>query len=256
MTDPLFDHAGEGPALMLVHAGIADRRMWHYYLPWLAANGWHAIAPDLPGFGEHVPSADPPAPWDFLRDVLDELAVDQAVVVGCSFGGAVALRLAVTAPERVRALAMISSPAPGLEPSAQLDAAWNAESDAMERGDIDAAVDAVVTAWLAPDAPDEVRELVAAMQRRAFELDPEGTMPQPADPLEDAPERIGAIAVPVLVAAGEADMPDFEWSAQSLADALPHASHRLIAGAGHLAPLEAPDAFREVLTGFLAGLVR
>ena len=182
---------------MLVHAGIADRRMWHYYLPWLAANGWHAIAPDLPGFGEHVPSADPPAPWDFLRDVLDELSVDQAVVVGCSFGGAVALRLAVTAPERVRALAMISSPAPGLEPSAQLDAAWNAESDAMERGDIDAAVDAVVAAWLAPGAPDELRDLVATMQRRAFELDPEGTMPQPADPLQEAPERLRAIDVPV-----------------------------------------------------------
>lgn len=42
---------------MLVHAGIADRRMWRAYLPWLADEGWHAIAPDLPGFGEHVPPA-------------------------------------------------------------------------------------------------------------------------------------------------------------------------------------------------------
>jgi pimeloyl-ACP methyl ester carboxylesterase len=239
---------------MLVHAGIADRRMWRDHLPWLAANGWHAVAPDLPGFGEHVPSADPPAPWAFLRDVLDELAIDQAVVVGCSFGGAVALRLAVTAPERVRALAMISSPAPGMEPSAQLEAAWTAESEAMERGDIDAAVDAVMAAWLAPDAPGELRDLVAAMQRRAFELDPEGTMPEPPDPLEEHPERVHEIAVPALVAAGESDMPDFTWSAKQLADALPQASHHVIAGAGHLAPLEAPAAFRELLSGFLAGL--
>jgi pimeloyl-ACP methyl ester carboxylesterase len=49
-------------------------------------------------------------------------------------------------------------------------------------------------------------------------------------------------------------MPDFTWSARALADALPHASHHTIAGAGHLAPLEAPDAFRALLTGFLAGL--
>ena len=49
-------------------------------------------------------------------------------------------------------------------------------------------------------------------------------------------------------------MPDFTWSAQALADALPHASHRILAGAGHLAPLETPDAFRQLLTGFLAGL--
>ena len=40
MTDqPLFEHAGEGPAVMLVHAGIADRRMWRSYLPWLAGPG-------------------------------------------------------------------------------------------------------------------------------------------------------------------------------------------------------------------------
>jgi pimeloyl-ACP methyl ester carboxylesterase len=255
MTDhPRYEHEGEGPAVMLVHAGIADRRMWRPYLPWLAGRGWHAIAPDLPGFGEHAPAADSPAPWDFLRDVLDELALDRAVLVGNSFGGAVALRLAVTAPERVRALAMISSPAPGMTPSPQLEAAWTAETEAMDRGDIDAAVDAVVTAWLAPDAPAELRELVAAMQRRAFELDPEGMLPEASDPVEEDPERVRGITVPALVAAGESDMPDFTWSARALADALPHASHHMIAGAGHLAPLEQPEAFRELLAGFLAGL--
>jgi 3-oxoadipate enol-lactonase len=255
MTDRAsFEHLGEGPAVMLVHAGIADRRMWSAYLPWLADEGWHAIAPDLPGFGDHVPAADSPAPWDFLSDVLDELGVERAVLVGNSFGGAVALRLAVTAPERVRALALISAPAPGMTPSAQLEQAWTAETEAMERGDVDGAVDAVLAAWLAPDAPADLRELVATMQRRAFELDPEGTLPEAADPVDEHPERLRDVAVPALVAVGESDMPDFAWSARALAEALPHASHHVIAGAGHLAPLETPDAFRDLLTGFLAGL--
>jgi 3-oxoadipate enol-lactonase len=255
MTDQeLFDHTGEGPAVVLVHAGIADRRMWREYLPWLAGEGWHAIAPDLPGFGEHVPSADPPAPWDFVRGVLDELVIDRAVVVGCSFGGAVALRLAVTAPERVRGLGLISAPAPGMEPSPQLEAAWTQESEAMERGDIDGAVEAVLAAWLAPDAPAGLRDLVGAMQRRAFELDPDAELPQPPDPLDGHPERVREVSVPALVAAGESDMPDFAWSARQLAEALPHASHHVIAGAGHLAPLETPDAFRGLLGGFLADL--
>jgi pimeloyl-ACP methyl ester carboxylesterase len=251
---PLYDHAGEGPAVVLVHAGIADRRMWRAHVPWLAGAGWHAIAPDLPGFGDHAAPADPPAPWDHLRDVLDELAVERAVIAGCSFGGAVALRLAVTAPERVRALVVISSPAPGLEPSPHLEAAWAAESAALERGDLDAATDAVVAAWLAPDAPEELRQAVAAMQRRAFELDPEGAMPQPADPLEEHPELLRDIHVPALVAAGERDMPDFLWSAQQLAQELPRASHHVIRDAGHLAPLETPDAFRSLLGDFLAAL--
>jgi 3-oxoadipate enol-lactonase len=253
MTDQsLFDHAGEGPAVMLVHAGIADRRMWRSYLPWLAARGHHAIAPDLPGFGEHALTADPPAPWDHLRDVLDDLAVDRAVVVGCSFGGAVALRLAVTAPERVQGLVIMSAPAPGLEPSPHLQAAWAAEGEALERGDLDAAVDAVVAAWLAPDAPAELRDLVAAMQRRAFELDPDGSMPEPPDPLEGHPERLRAVDVPALVTAGERDMPDFLWSARQLAETLPQASHHIISGTGHLAALEAPEAVRRLLGDFLA----
>ncbi|HEY6523091.1 MAG TPA: alpha/beta hydrolase [Solirubrobacteraceae bacterium] len=251
---PLYDDAGEGPAVMLVHAGIADRRMWGPYLPWLAGEGWHPVAPDLPGFGEHAPTPDPPAPWDYLREVLDELAIDRAVIIGCSFGGAVALRLAVTAPERVRALVIISSPAPGLEPSPLLEAAWTAETEALERGDLDAATAAVVAAWLAPDAPMGLRDLVATMQRRAYELDPEGTMPEPPDPLEAHPERLRAIEVPALVAVGERDMPDFLWSAQQLAEALPQATHRVIAGAGHLAPLETPDTVRRLLADFLAAV--
>jgi pimeloyl-ACP methyl ester carboxylesterase len=254
MTDPLFEHVGEGPAVMLVHAGIADRRMWRDHVTWLAEEGWHAVAVDLPGFGAHVPPEDPPAPWDFLATVLDELSIDDAVVVGCSFGGAVALRLAVTSPGRVRALALVSAGAPGLEPSAQLEAAWAAEEEALERGDLDAAVDAVVEAWVTPGASAGLRDLVGAMQRRAFELDPHGEMPQPEDPLEEHPERLREIAVPALVTVGEFDMPDFEWSARQLTDALPHASHHVIASAGHLAPLEAPEAFRGLLAGFLSSL--
>jgi 3-oxoadipate enol-lactonase len=250
----LFDQLGEGPAVMLVHAGIADRRMWRDELPWLAGLGRHAIAPDLPGFGEHAPTADPPAPWDFLAAVLDELGIDQAVLVGCSFGGAVALRLAVTAPQRVRALVLISSPAPGLEPSDRLRAAWADEEEAMERGDIDAAVDAVLSAWLDPSAPADLRDRVGTMQRRAFELDPRGEMPQPDDPLDTHHERVSEVEVPALVAAGEHDMPEFLWSARRLAETLPHATHRVIADAGHLAPLEAPATFRAMVDAFLASV--
>ena len=47
-----YDEAGSGPAVMLLHAGVADRSMWDDTLPALAAAGFHAIAPDLPGFGE------------------------------------------------------------------------------------------------------------------------------------------------------------------------------------------------------------
>ena len=252
MRGSWLDDVGEGPAVLLLHAGIADRRMWQDHLSWLSGTGRRAIALDLPGFGEHVPSPASPSPWDHVVAVMDGLGLDRAALVGCSFGGAVALRVAVIAPERVRALGLISAPAPGLQPSPRLHAAWTAEEEAMERGDIDAAVEAVLSAWLAPDAPPALRDRVATMQRRAFEIEPEVGAEDLPDPVDEAPQRLREVAAPALVAAGEADLPDFAWSAQRLTEMLPDARHAVIPGAGHLAPLEAPDAFRELLGEFLA----
>src|SRR5579864_6496460 len=118
--------------------------MWHGHLGWFADRGLRSLAPDLPGFGEHVPSPDSPAPWDYALGVLNQLEIEQATVVGSSFGGAVAQRLAVIAPDRVGGLALISAPAPGVEPSGELVEAWRAEEEALEAGDIDRAVQSVL----------------------------------------------------------------------------------------------------------------
>jgi pimeloyl-ACP methyl ester carboxylesterase len=69
--------------------------------------------------------------------------------------------------------------------------------------------------------------------------------------LEEHPELLAGLDIPVLVAAGDHDMPDFLDAAEQLAAALPRAQHAVIAGAGHLAPLETPAVFRELLLGFL-----
>jgi pimeloyl-ACP methyl ester carboxylesterase len=238
------DEAGDGPALILLHAGIADRTMWAEHLEPLAAPGRHVVAPDLPGFGE-APVAARDAPWDDVLDTLDALGIERATFVGNSFGGAVALRVAAIAPERVAMLVLVSAPPPDLDPSPRLRAAWEAEEEALERGDVDAALAAVVDAWTLPDAPQALRERVAAMQRRAFEL--QLAAPEPAD-CPDPLDETRTLDVPALVAAGEHDMPDF----QGPMAALPHARQVVIEGAGHLAPLETPEAFRALLLDLLA----
>jgi 3-oxoadipate enol-lactonase len=55
----------------------------------------------------------------------------------------------------------------------------------------------------------------------------------------------------VLVAAGERELRDFADGAEAIARALPRARHEVIPGAGHLAPLETPDTFRDLLLDFL-----
>jgi pimeloyl-ACP methyl ester carboxylesterase len=247
------DEAGSGPAIVLLHAGIADRSMWAEHLEPLAAAGHRVVALDLPGFGEARPDPGEQAPWLDVLNAMDALGIDRATLVGNSFGGAVALRVALVAPERVSALALISAPAVEFEPSPQLRAAWDAEEQALERNDTEAAVAAVVDAWTLPDASKELRGRVAAMQRRIFEVQ-EGitAVAEAPDPAEDHPEQLAELDIPALVAAGEHDMPDFLDGAEQLAATLPRAQHAVIAGAGHLAPLETPASFRELLIGFLS----
>jgi pimeloyl-ACP methyl ester carboxylesterase len=226
--------------------------MWADHLQPLADAGFRVLAMDLPGFGEAPVPAIEDAPWLDVLETMDVLGVHRATLVGNSFGGAVAERVAVVAPERVLGLALISAPAAGIEPSPELQAVWEAEEAALQTGDIDAAVGVIVDAWTLPDAPAEVRERVATMQRRAFELQAGGGAPEAPDPMENQPDALSRLTDPALVAVGEHDMPDFRQAAEQLALTLPRARLTVIERAGHLAPLEQPEAFRQLLLSFLS----
>jgi pimeloyl-ACP methyl ester carboxylesterase len=255
-----YDESGSGSALVLLHAGIADRTMWTEHLQPLADFGHRVIAPDLPGFGAAPVAAGGRAPWTDVLDLLDGLGIDQAAFVGNSFGAAVALRLAAVAPARASALVLISAAAPTIEPSAELEEIWQAEESALERGDLDAAVAAVVRAWTLPDARPELRDRIAAMQRRAYEqqLSTADTgadntdATEAPDPVEDDPAVLSRLTMPALVAAGEFDLPDFRAGAQELGRLLPRGRAAVIPGAGHLAPLETPELFRNLVLNFLS----
>ena len=137
-------------------------------------------------------------------------------------------------------------------PFSELEAAWEAEIAALDRGDVEAAVDAVVDAWTLPDGPNSLRERVAAMQRRTYELQGEETeIDEAPDPVEEDPTGLARLDVPALAAVGERDKRDFREGAEVLARTLPGGRHAVIDGAGHLAPLETPVAFRELVLGFL-----
>ncbi len=244
---------GEGPALILLHAGIADRRMWSEHLEPLAASGRRAIAVDLPGFGEAVPSGGGPvAHWDDVVETMEALGVERAAFVGSSFGAAVALRVAAVHPRRVSALVLFSAgDAPEPDPSPQLLAAWEAEEQALEAGDAERAVEATVASWVGPGAAAGVGERIATMQRENYERHAAARLEFAPDPLEQDPGLVEAIECPVLLAAGEGDMPDFRDAVDELAAKLPRARTARIE-CGHLAPLEAPEEFRRLVLEQLA----
>jgi pimeloyl-ACP methyl ester carboxylesterase len=198
--------------------------MWTEHLRPVADAGYSAVAVDLPGFGEAPVVQDEDAPWIDVLLTMDALGIGRATLVGNSFGGAVAQRVASLAPERIVSLALISSPASGIERSRALEAAAQAEETALDDGDIEAAVEAVLAAWMLPNAPAQLRDRVARMQRRAFELQADADWgPEAFDPVKHDLDALSRVDASVAVVVGEHDMQDFHAAADALVRALPNA---------------------------------
>jgi 3-oxoadipate enol-lactonase len=240
---------GNGPALVLIHAGVADARMWEPLLPALTRTH-RVVRYDMRGFGRTRSAAGTFSSARDLAGLLDALDVAQAHVVGASFGGRVALELAATAPERVLSLVLLAAGLPDIDPTPPLQAFADAEDEAIEQGRIDDAVE-LIELW-AGDSTPEVRALVADMQRMAFELQlREGAEEDELGP--PVSTRLQSIEVPVAIAIGDRDVADFTHVAERLRAELPRASLQQIAGAGHLLALDRPDEVAQLILRHVSG---
>jgi 3-oxoadipate enol-lactonase len=228
---------------ILLHAGVADSRMYRQQLETLAP----ARAFDFPGFGQTPLKTDT---VDYRAFVRNELPDEPVTLVGTSLGGRIALELALESPERVAALVLVGPGFDGHEWSDELDEFWNEEEEALARGDLDAAALVNARVWLANDADQHVRTLVVEMQRNAFVLQ-QGRDLQMAKLDPPASTRLGEIRVPTLVVTGDEDVRDIHEIADKLVAGIPGAEQATIVGAGHLPSLERPDEFDRVVLGFL-----
>jgi pimeloyl-ACP methyl ester carboxylesterase len=233
---------------LLLHAGIADRRMWASQVEALEAAGHTVLAPDLPGYGE-APLVPPTV--DYVRFAAARLGGPGAVV-GCSFGGRVALELTASRPQLVERLVLV---APGLQStdwSEDSQALFAEEEQLLEQGDLAGAGAQQARMWLAPDAAADVRELTAAMTVRSYEqqLPVDGQI-RASWPEPSAEARLGELRQPTLVVVGDADRPELRSLAERVAEELPDARLATIAGAGHLPSLERPDELNRLLLEFL-----
>jgi 3-oxoadipate enol-lactonase len=260
-VDLYIDIAGEGAPVVFVHATICDSRMWEPQ--WAAFTAAHrAVRLDLRGFGR---SSLPPEPYSDGRDLvalLEGLGSGPVALVAASSGGGVALQVAVARPDLVAALVLADASLPGHAWSEEVKAFWAEEEAALERGDLDAAVEVNLRMWVdgrrPPGAVDPtVRERVGEMQRRAFELQlPVGDQAEEEALVPEVAARLGEIRAPALVVVGEADVTDLHDIAERLAREIPDGRHVSIAAAAHLPSLERPDVFNELALGFLGQRLR
>lgn len=252
----MFEVAGTGPAVVLVHGFGVDMRMWDPQFERLAAQ-FRVVRYDCRGFGASG-RLDPAVPYrheDDLFALLDHLAIADAALIGLSFGGQVALRAALLAPARVRALVLLDSLLDGVP--------WDAESRAglaeVDRQVLAGGVEAGRRAWLAhplfaaagerPDLAARLADMVAGYPGQHW-LGQDPHQVNPREPIDALPE----VAVPTLVVAGGRDVPGFLAMAGVLAKRIPGAEYVQVPGAGHMVNLEQPDVVSELLVRFLGGL--
>lgn len=243
-----YDEAGSGPAVVLLHSTVCDRRMWDPQIQPLTEAGFRVVRPDFRGYGD---SPMPEAPYNDAQDVadlLDTLGVSDAAVVAASGGGRVALEFAARWPSRVSALVLLNTALRGHEPSQALRAFGDQEDKLLEAGDVDGATDLNVQTWVGPEADEATRAKVREMQRHAFEVQLAGD--DDVEPIRFETD-LGAITARTLVVAGALDLPDFPEIAAKVAENLLNAQLVELDWAGHLPSLERPDRLNPILLDFL-----
>jgi 3-oxoadipate enol-lactonase len=244
--------------VLLIHAGICDSRMWD--AQWESFPQRRCtIRADLRGYGR---TEIPPEVFSNAADVvklLERLELGPASLVGVSMGGRTALEVAAARPDLVDRLVVSGAPLPGYEWSEQVREFGAAEDEALERGDLDTAVEANLRMWVdgperSPDDVDPVlRERVGKMQRRAFEL--QVPVIETADEealVEDLAGALSEIRAPTLALVGDLAAGDMRDIAALLADRIPGARGEVISGAAHLPSLERPGEFDRLVLGFLS----
>jgi 3-oxoadipate enol-lactonase len=254
-----YEVDGGGHPLVLIHAGIANLRMWDPQVPAFSER-YRVIRYDTRGFGRTTSEDVPFSNRQDLADLLDHLGVDSAYLVGCSRGGQIAVDFTLERPERVDALVTVASGPGGREERDVPDdipPLWD-EMERLHEAEEWARLAELETAFWVDGYRQPADRVDPRIRRDALgwileSLDAHGhehAQPQPLDP--PAAGRLDAIGVPTLVTSGELDNPVDSAGSAALAQGIPGAQRFTFKGAAHLPNLEQPDLFTRTVLDFLA----
>lgn len=257
-----YEEAGDGPALVLIHEGVADSTMWDDLVGDLARTN-RVIRYDLPGYGR---SPMPPGPFSPFRDLaalLEGLGVERASVVGVSVGGRIALEYALVHPDRIDALVLVAAGLPEWDWSEEMERLDAREEELIDAGDVEGAAEHAVRVWFdgphrsPADVDAGLRARALEMNRRAYAIQipayAADEKPGPVERLDPpASTRLDEVRAPTLVIVPELDLSDILGVCDMLAAGIPGARKVTMAGVAHFAPMESPGEFTRLVLDFLA----
>ncbi|MFJ2889555.1 alpha/beta fold hydrolase [Streptomyces sp. NPDC087305] len=258
---------GDGPPVLLLHGGGPGASGISNYQRNIGelAKEYRVIVPDLPGYGHSTKGIDGADPFghlaDAIRGLLDELGLDKAHLVGNSYGGACALRLALDTPDRVDRMVLMGPGGIGTTralPTPGLNSLLNYYSgDGPSRLKLEKFIRTYLV-FNAADVPDGVIDA-----RYRDSIDPEVVAAPPLrrpkslravwkmDFTRDA--RLSRLPVPTLVLWGAADKVNRPSGGRMLAERMPNCDLYEVANTGHWVQFERAELFNRLCADFLAG---
>lgn len=252
-----YDERGQGTPLVLIHGFPLNRMIWE--AQWEGLDKYaHVIAPDLRGFGESemvVGTTEVSTYADDVREFLDALGINQpAIIAGLSMGGYVAMAYLRRYPEHVAGLILANTKATAdtVEGKAGRD---RSIAVAKEKG-ASAIAEGMLPKMFAPKTYESNPELVAQANR----IMQSSTVPGIVGGLSamrDRPDSTGTLlefSQPTLIIAGADDQLMSAADQENMKQAARNSTLVTIADAGHLSPMEQPEAFNNAVAEFLRTL--
>jgi pimeloyl-ACP methyl ester carboxylesterase len=251
-----YEVAGEGFPLLLIHAGVADNRMWDEQFS-VFAQHYRVIRYDLRGFGQSEVEAGPNSNHGDVAALFRHLEIEKAHIVGISFGGLVALDFTLAYPEMVASLILVAPSVSGQQPSETVKQFALSEESYLEKGDLAGATEVNLRMWV--DGPKRspaqvsptVRARVGQMQLHAFTI----LIPEEAEEVALTPPanvRLREVHAPVLLIVGDADIPDKLELVDELASAIKGSQTLIIPDVAHMVNMEKPEEFNRSVLDFLS----
>lgn len=247
---------GDGPAVVFIHAGLVDSRMWDYQLEAFVEH-YRVVRFDARGFGmSDIPKREF-SPVDDVKALLEFLKIEKASIIGCSMGGGTALEFALEYPQMVDRLVLIGPSVRGYTYSREMD---------KKVSELFAAIGEMGTPegvrlfledpyWQygvpAKEYPEARRFFSALVKENTHALGwyPKHIQLKPETALARAP----GLAAPTLIIIGDRESTDNKAAAKALYEAAPDVVMVEIPGAGHMVNLEQPGEFNRIVLAFLSG---
>lgn len=246
-----YEWAGTGQALILIHDGLLHREVWDNQFSFFARD-YKVVRYDRRGYGASSAATAPYTHLEDLKALFDTLRLEHAILIACSSGGALAIDFTLEYPEMVDGLVLVGAIVGGFSYTSHMHTRGgnlqDSFDDDMEENLYYVMEDPYEIYVSNQEAKERALQMLAAYparinRRQNFAL-----------PEVPAYRRLNEIRISALILVGEYDIPDVHAHSGAINAGIPNSRRLIVPDAGHLIPLERPDAFNRLVSAYLKNI--